>query len=600
MSSKNLKLYFLIFTLIINGTLHSQEIKGKITDQSSKVLPFVNVYLTKVSDTTKILQGTTTDFQGNFILKTAKTKTPLYLFASFLGYEQQKIKLDSIPKKEIIITLKVSANQLDEVIIEADKPIKQYVNKTVYSIDKSIVKKSTTGIELLKIVPELIIDENNNHIQTIQRKNVLILINGIHSTPIELKTLSPKDIAKIEYYDMPTARYQNMGVASVINIITKKNIRGGNIMLDARQSIDPYTISDYLISGKYNYKNSQFNLFYNYSNRDYKKKKYFSENTFIIDNVLNKETSESFYFPFGYDMHTVKTSYNLVKNENYLLHISFDAVYSKSYNNDKYIFERENETSQISGIGNSDYYDDIFSPKLNIYYQKTLKNNRQLTFDVVGQINQIKSDYKKQEKDNSNAIILNDFSYDDNRKKSIISEVVYDFDYKKIRFETGIYYKYGILQQNTSNYFTQGEFELNKQEIRTYISAIGRYKKINYSLGINNEYATFIIDENSTGYESNKITGNINFAYPITKSAQISLKYEKSAHTPNLSYLNKQQYFIKPNFIRQGNPDLQPYDTHSISLTLNYHKQTFISMLKQAMDIHLIQFSIFIQSKTAN
>jgi len=98
-------------------------------------------------------------------------------------------------------------------------------------------------------------------------------------------------------------------------------------------------------------------------------------------------------------------------------------------------------------------------------------------------------------------------------------------------------------------------------------------------LGLNDEYSTFNIDD-SSGYESNKITGNINFAYPIAKSTQLSLKYEKSAHTPNLSYLNEQQYFIKPNFIRQGNPDLQPYDAHSISLTFNYYKPRFISMLK--------------------
>lgn len=578
------KLFFLFYIFSVNNLIYSQNIKGKVFDKYKEPIPFVNIYITKIIDTTKIINGTVSDFQGNFILKTHKTKPPIYLFANYLGYQIKKIKLDSIPNKIIYLELKEVKNKLSEIVIKTKKSVQNYANKTVYNIKKSDVKHSSTGIDVLKVVPELLIDENDNTIQNIQRKSVLILINGMYSSTIEVKSLNPNDIEKIEYYDIPTARYQNMGVSSVLNVITKKNINGGNIMIDARQSIPFYSVGDYLISGRYSHKNSLINLFYNYSTRNYTKKKYYLNKVYKINNTINKEITESFLFPFGYGMHNLKTSYNYIKSNN-IFHIGLNVNYTNSYNKPKYIFERSDYTNQISGIGKSNYYNLDLTSRLNVYFQKKLKNNKQLTFDIVGQISNIDSDYNKNEKDNNNTLILEDFSYDKNKKKSIITEVVYDFNINNINVETGIKYKYGILFQNTKNKFSEGQFELNKQESNVYLSATGKFKKINYSLGVNNKYSFF--KGIKSEYKKNNITGNLNISYPLSKSSNILFKYQNNLHTPSLSILNEQQFFLAPNFIQKGNANLKPYNTNSFAFNYYYNKSNSYFMLRAGYEFSI-------------
>lgn len=583
--NKNKLILSLLIAISILNNLYGQQIIGKVNDENNKPLSFVNIYLTSIADTTKILKGTSTDFQGNFILKINKIKLPFYLFTSFLGYETKKIKFDSIPQKKLNIQLNSSSNQLNEIVIKTDKPIKHYVNKTVYTIQKSTLKKSTTGFDVLKVVPELRIDENNNSIQTLQQKNIEILINGIHSSSIDIKALNPKDIAKIEYYEMPTARYQNMGVSSVINVITKNNIRGGSIMIDTKQSILPFAVGDYLFSSKYNHKNSQFNLYYNYSNRNYSKKKYLSENSFKINNQVFNEKSESFLYPFGYDMHILKTSYSLVKNENYTFNINFNSTFTKSYDKPKYKFNRVYATNTISGIGKSTYFYKEFTPKIDLYFQKKLRQNKQLIFNIVGQKTNVKSDYEMNEKDTDNTVLLTDFSYDKNTKKSIIGEIVYDFNIKKIQFETGAFYKYGNLTQITNNYFAQGKNELNKQEIRFYTSANGRFKKFSYMIDVNFKNLKFDKLNSTSKYSKNKLTTGLSLFYQISKQSNLSFIYSNKVNEPSLSNLNEQQYFIKPNFIQKGNANLKPYNTNSFTLSYNFNKSNFVTNFKTGYSI---------------
>ncbi len=571
----------MLFFLMTYHSLLSQEIKGKVVNQKGVPIVFANIFISKTSDTTKIIKGTTTDFQGSFILKT-KSKLPLYLFASYLGYQTFKTKIDSLPIN-LNISLSPTYNKLKEVVIKIDKPIKQNVNKTVFSIPKTELRKATTGLSLLNIIPYLNIDENNNVIQTVDRKSVLLLINGVRSDAIDIKTINPKNIAKIEYYDMPPARYQNIGIASVVNIITKEKIQGGNLMFDSHQAISPFVSGDYLLSGKYNHKNSQFSFYYNYSNRNYNKKKYTSLTSFTVNNQTFNEELESQLYPFGYDMHIVKTGYILSKND-YIFNIIFNSKYTKSYDKSSYQIERNNNSNSITGTGNSIYYETEWLPKIDVYFQKKLKHNRQFTFDVVGQIADVNSDYKKNEISNDNSILLKDFSIDHNKKKTIIAEAVYNFDLKKLKFETGVFYQYGTLLKKTDNTFFEGSNRLNQQEARAYISMNGRYKRVNYMLGINNKYVYFKNDKLAKGYNSNKIVYNISLFCNISKSTNLTFIYKNQTNTPSLSTLNEQKYYIQPNFIQQGNSNLKPYNTYSFALMYNYRKTNFISSIRLGYD----------------
>ena len=103
--SKYLSMLFLFaFSMI---TAQNIEIKGKVTDGAGNLpLPGVNVV---VKNTTR---GTTTDFDGNYLIKVNSNEILVF---SFVGYESQEIAATG--NTTINVTLKEENKSLDEVVV---------------------------------------------------------------------------------------------------------------------------------------------------------------------------------------------------------------------------------------------------------------------------------------------------------------------------------------------------------------------------------------------------------------------------------------------------------------------------------------------------
>ncbi len=107
--------------------------RGIVYDQNKEPLPFVNVYMRKGKD------GTTTDFNGEFILKTRRKRGKMTF--SLMGYETKEIKVS--PKQTFIkVILKEQKNVLDEIVI-VKRPKKRLKKKEnpAYRILKEIWKR---------------------------------------------------------------------------------------------------------------------------------------------------------------------------------------------------------------------------------------------------------------------------------------------------------------------------------------------------------------------------------------------------------------------------------------------------------------------------
>ena len=63
--------------------------------------------------------------------------------------------------------------------------------------------------------------------------NVKILLNGISASDIDLKGIPANKIVKVEYYNIPPARYADAG--TLINVITKKLDNGVNAGVEQMQ-----------------------------------------------------------------------------------------------------------------------------------------------------------------------------------------------------------------------------------------------------------------------------------------------------------------------------------------------------------------------------
>jgi hypothetical protein len=141
------KLYSFAFRLLIvllfcSGHAFCQQLqfKGKVTDANTgEELPVVNIYYKGSSI------GTTTDFHGNYSLKTAIRKDSIY--ASFVGYQTQAKKISGDSVQIINFALKPSAVLMNELIVTADR---DDINPAIPFMKKVVEHKAVNDPNNLK------------------------------------------------------------------------------------------------------------------------------------------------------------------------------------------------------------------------------------------------------------------------------------------------------------------------------------------------------------------------------------------------------------------------------------------------------------------
>lgn len=82
------------------------------------------------------------------------------------------------------------------------------------------------------MIPEVEVDRINGKVSAIGGETTLY-IDGRKADAREIRNLNPKDVEKIEYYDVPTGKYMND--ISAINFVMKQHESGGYVSFNADQ-----------------------------------------------------------------------------------------------------------------------------------------------------------------------------------------------------------------------------------------------------------------------------------------------------------------------------------------------------------------------------
>ncbi len=173
--------------------------RGKVVDENGEAIAFVNVFMAKGK------YGTTTDFDGKFILKTRRKRGKITFSAT--GYETKIVKIK--PKVTYLkVVLKQAKNVLDEVVI-IRRPKKHIGKKEnpAYKILKQIWKRRKTNG--LKRVP---------YYEYKKYETTEIGLN--HLDRLFLKKLFKKDIDEM-MKDLP---YDDEGLHYYIPIYIKESV----------------------------------------------------------------------------------------------------------------------------------------------------------------------------------------------------------------------------------------------------------------------------------------------------------------------------------------------------------------------------------------
>jgi outer membrane receptor protein involved in Fe transport len=154
------------------------------------------------------------------------------------------ISVDTIYLAEIITSLK-------EVTVSAERiKGKEMVDRTVYAVPEVIAKSSTNGYDILKKIPQVNVDFQNN-ITLNGSSNFIIQVDGRQRDRDFLNKLLPSDIQSIEIISNPSGKYEG-NIDGVINIILKKEARFG-INGNAGLNVKPFNKPTVQATGSLDY-----------------------------------------------------------------------------------------------------------------------------------------------------------------------------------------------------------------------------------------------------------------------------------------------------------------------------------------------------------
>ncbi len=218
-------LHIILFLFLTSSAVAQVNIKGKITAlKGDKKVPveLANIILYSKSDSTKFIAGTVSDLEGNYLFPNIEMGR-YRLEISCVGYKTlRKMFRVTLPSVGDHLTrnfqLTVDNKALKEVVVMGNRR-KQYIDKATYTFKKQEIKSARYAKDLLENLPDLSIDVQTQKLKTINGQSLLILINGVRATSNDLKMIPPNKILRVEYFDMPPARYAGKG--AVVNVITK-------------------------------------------------------------------------------------------------------------------------------------------------------------------------------------------------------------------------------------------------------------------------------------------------------------------------------------------------------------------------------------------
>lgn len=224
----------LSLSAFISTSLIAQDIKiqGVVVDSlTHEGEPFATIRVYKAHDDKEPVAMGTTDLEGRFEQAVKRTGDYRVLFTS-VGRKNVNIPF-SIQKGQTSLSLDTiyvtdDVTRLSGVEIVAQKPlVKMEVDKLSYSVENDIDAKSNSVLDMLRKVPMVTVDGNDN-ITVNGSSSFKVYVDGkpnvmMSSNPSEIfKNMPASSIKDIEVVTNPGARYDAEGVGGVLNLITDR------------------------------------------------------------------------------------------------------------------------------------------------------------------------------------------------------------------------------------------------------------------------------------------------------------------------------------------------------------------------------------------
>lgn len=208
---------------------HAQKISGKVCLESDRSpVPYATVGLVQLPDSS-VITGVITLGDGNYVLENVKPGD-YFVRVSFVGYKTTgrsiALKAGDTEASVDTIFLTETTATIDEIMVVGERlKGKEMVDRTSYAIPEVVSRTATNGYDLLKKIPQVNVDYQNN-VTLNGSSNFIIQVDGRQRDKEYLARILPSDIQSIEIISNPSGKYEG-NIDGVISIILKKEARYG-------------------------------------------------------------------------------------------------------------------------------------------------------------------------------------------------------------------------------------------------------------------------------------------------------------------------------------------------------------------------------------
>ena len=485
-------------------------------------------------------------------------KSVRYLVSYKSGFGKKLTHIDSLSNSNFRIVLDPETNLKEVVVTPSD--VEEFDTHTSYRLSQKDMARYSNVLQSLNLIPNLTVLSNGGVFFEGQQ-NVKILIDGVEASMQEVQTLSKEDIAKVNVYKNPPARFLVQGVASVIDIQLKSNVYGGNVALQLEQAFHPLK-GENSAAVYYNYKQSRFSLLYNNENKHHRKFRRTEVLDYDFGGVNYNKVKEGLDSKEHTDNNTLNLTYQINKPGKFLYNVKAAVGFDRSGGT-----MNQKVTSNSDSFLASNYLHSGYTQyKVGNYFEKILGENiGVLSANINYQHYSTKYSSAYEEAREDNGGFRGSHSDYKTHLDAVFSELQYQFP------------------DNKYGYFYIGLFEANKHSkyvdttdpFFQSVNGMGVYgfwyRKINRvqwtaSMGA----AWYNVGSTLLDKSHNLVmpTPTVLFSWRPLNNLYLSLRYSYTGGIPSIAQLSETNQWLDTRLVYHGNSTLKPYKTHAIVMAV--------------------------------
>ena len=598
-------IFFMICSFSALAQNTSFMVKAVLVDSlTMETEPYATVRIMKSSDLQNPVKLGVTDEKGRFEGKLPESGNYVLTITS-IGKRPviRNFELtNSKPQVDLgTLFMQEATEELKGIEVVAQKPlVKAEIDKITYSIEDDPDSKTNSTLEMLRKVPMVTVDGEDN-IQVNGSSSFKVYVNNEPNTlmsnnPKEvLRSLPANSIKSIEVITEPGAKYDAEGVGGILNIVTQgarmqgytatvgTNVSnmgiGGNVYATVQSG-------KFTVTGNYSYNKDDSPASKNASGREdftstdmrYLSTKGemnsaghvqfgFLEGSYEID-TLNLVTFSMNLFNGSFK--TPTTTFTEMANASHQRMYSFKSIgngkmgFSNIGGNIDYqhSFKKKGEFLTLSykldnspqSTDNETIYDELFQVPYTLQNQYYESDSH--TTEHTGQIDYVNPISDKHYIDfggkyiyRSNASDSKMFIEDDNKQR--IQNIDQSSDYEQNRNILALYGDY--------------QLKLNKWGFKAGLRYEHSFMNVKYNL----------MPERNFSANFDDIVPTVNVSYMLGMTSTLRFNYNMRINRPGIWYLDPFRNTTNPTSISYGNPDLDTEKAHTLGLTYSSFSAKF-------------------------